>query len=213
MRPSRVKRVSVTERRYLNFPARATMSWTLTGFVLLCLWRLQRDGANACRCAPSHPQQVFCQADVVIKAKVVGVTTSGRFEPVKYNINVTKLFKGPKMNFDAIYTAPSSAACGITLAKGLYLLMAHLGSDGSLHISSCDFFKRWADLSLFQKEGVLRRYQKGCDCKIARCISFPCGVSAPAECWWPDVVMALLSRHFACVKKRDASCAWESGFH
>ncbi|XP_061606132.1 metalloproteinase inhibitor 2-like [Phyllopteryx taeniolatus] len=151
------------------------MSWTLKTLMLplmlLCLWQLQQEGAHACRCPQLHLQQAFCQADVVIKAMVVGVTVGGGFKPIKYDIKLSKLFKGPRKNFDSIYTASSSASCGITLTNGVnYLLMGRLQSDGSLHISSCDFFKRWQDLSIIQKGGVLQCYQKGCDCKpqIAR---------------------------------------------
>lgn len=35
-----------------------------------------------------------------------------------------QMFKGPERNFDAVYTASSSAICGVTLKKGtMYLLM------------------------------------------------------------------------------------------
>ncbi|XP_061556947.1 metalloproteinase inhibitor 2-like [Phycodurus eques] len=142
------------------------MSWTLKSLMLplmlLCMWQLQQEGAHACRCAQLNLQQAFCQVDVVIEAEVVGVTVGGGFIPIKYDIQLNKLFKGPRKNFDSIYTASSSASCGITLNIGVnYLLMGRLQSDGSLHISSCDFFKRWQDLSVIQKECVLQ----GCACK------------------------------------------------
>ncbi|XP_077414190.1 metalloproteinase inhibitor 2-like [Vanacampus margaritifer] len=195
---------------YSCWPQQPMMKVFMLPLVLLCLWLLQ-EGAQACRCAPRHPQQVFCQADVVIKAKVVSMTSAPGevgLKPIKYVIKQTKMFKGPKKNFDAIYTASSSAACGVTLTTGIkYLFMAGLNSDGSLHITSCDFLKPWDDFSASQKK-LLKCYEMGCNCKITRCPSSTCAMSSPTECFWTNILMEKLYQHYACFKKGNGSCSW-----
>ncbi|XP_061604328.1 metalloproteinase inhibitor 2-like [Phyllopteryx taeniolatus] len=191
------------------------MSWMVKSFLLLYLWRLQ-EGAQACTCGPRHPQEVFCQSDVVITAKVVGAKADGSLNPIKYDIQPIKIFKGPQRLFAVIYTASSSAACGITLTNGAeYLLMARLQSDGSLYITSCDFYQPWYDLSAMQKR-LLQLYGMGCDCKITLCASLPCGISSRTECLWTDFLPVKLAngeqaQNFACIKRRDGSCGWYRG--
>ncbi|XP_019735017.1 metalloproteinase inhibitor 2-like [Hippocampus comes] len=191
------------------------MSWQnfVLALVLLCLWGFQ-EVAQACTCLPVHPQQVFCKADVVvIKAKVVGVTPGMHVEGTltKYDIKQRKNFKGTEKLFDAIYTAPGSAACGVTLTKGTeYLLMGRLQSDGSLRISVCDFYQPWKALSAVQKS-LLYRYEKGCDCMIKSCFSFPCCKTTPTECLWTFLPGKMgydeQAQNFACIKKNDV-CFW-----
>ncbi|XP_077415340.1 metalloproteinase inhibitor 2-like [Vanacampus margaritifer] len=198
------------------------MSWTVKSFVLplvlLYLWRLQ-EGTQACSCGTTHPQQAFCQADVVIKAKVVGKKVDDDFfKPIKYDIKQTKMFKGPNKNFDAIYTAPTSSLCGVTLAKGVeYLITGRLKSNSSsLHVNLCNFHEPWEKLSATQKKSLVQRYEMGCDCKITHCTSVPCAISSPAECLWTDYLTEKITngkqaQHFACIKRNDGSCAWYRG--
>ncbi|XP_061702905.1 metalloproteinase inhibitor 2-like [Syngnathoides biaculeatus] len=191
-----------------------TLKVLVLPLVLLCSWK----EAQGCSCAATHPQQAFCQADVVIKAKVVGGKADGDFiKPIKYDIKQTKMFKGPDKDFDAIYTAPTSSLCGVTLAKGIeYLIAGRLESDGSLHVTLCNFLEPWDVLSATQKKSLVQRYQMGCDCKITRCTSVPCGISSPAECLWTDYLTEKMTngkqaRHFACIMRSDGSCAWYRG--
>ncbi|XP_061701098.1 metalloproteinase inhibitor 2-like isoform X1 [Syngnathoides biaculeatus] len=186
------------------------MSWSAKSLalplVLLCLWGLQ-EGTRACKCVSRHPQEAFCQSDVAIKAKVVGKVDT-TLNPIKYRIKQIKMFKGPEKRFCYFYTEPDSAACGVNLSNNTeYLLSGRLASDGSMHVSLCDFYQRWEDLSAMQKRGLVQRYQTGCDCKITRCVSTPCG-RGPTECLWTDFLMAKVFRHLACIKRSDGSCAW-----
>ncbi|XP_077355810.1 metalloproteinase inhibitor 2-like [Festucalex cinctus] len=196
------------------------MGWTVKSFmlplVLLCSWWLE-EGTQACSCVPRHPQQVFCQADVVIRALVVRRKADyDGYKPVKYVIKQTKMFKGPKRDFDAIYTESNSAACGVALETSVtYLLMGRLELDGSLHITLCDFFQPWMSLS-FPRRNLLRRYRLGCSCKITRCTSLPCGISSPAECLWTDFLPVKMAsgeqaQNFACIKRSYGYCAWYRG--
>nr|XP_024644638.1 metalloproteinase inhibitor 2 [Macaca nemestrina] len=92
---------------------------------LLLLATLLRP-ADACSCSPVHPQQAFCNADVVIRAKAVSEkeVDSGNdiygnpIKRIQYEIKQIKMFKGPEKDIEFIYTAPSSAVCGVSLDVG-----------------------------------------------------------------------------------------------
>lgn len=193
--------------------------------VILFLWRVEKL-AEACSCSPAHPQQAFCSSDVVIRARVVSsqVIDAGNdiygnaIKRVQYDVKTIKTFKGPNQNLDMIYTAPTSAVCGVTLETNSqeYLIAGRLETDGTMHITLCDFIEPWDNLSATQKKSLAQRYEMGCDCKITRCTSIPCTISGPAECLWTDWVIEKSvngnqAKHFACIKRSDDSCAWYRG--
>ncbi|KAK6312362.1 hypothetical protein J4Q44_G00180260 [Coregonus suidteri] len=193
------------------------MTWSVSScfitLVVLFLWRVE-DIAEACRCAPVHLQQAFCSADVVIRAKVVGVTVGSN---TKYDIQQIKMFKGPDRVIHAIFTSSSSASCGVTLETNKeYLITGQLNTAGRMHIITCNFIQYWEDLSGTQKKSLTRRYQSGCDCTIIRCSSLPCPVSTPDECLWTDWLLedgqsGPQAKNFACLKRSDGSCTWYRG--
>ncbi|KAM6913765.1 metalloproteinase inhibitor 2-like [Lycodopsis pacificus] len=205
------------------------MTWTanscLVTLAILFLWRVE-EIAEACSCAPAHPQQAFCNSDVVIRAKVVGREEvdvgndiyGNPIKRIKYDIKQIKMFKGPTEDIDAIYTASSSAVCGVSLENNdkEYLITGKLEADETMHITLCDFLEPWEDLSATQKKSLTQRYEMGCDCKITRCTVIPCMISSPAECLWTDWVIEKMvnggqAKHFACIKRSDDSCAWYRG--
>ncbi|XP_051905556.1 metalloproteinase inhibitor 2-like [Hippocampus zosterae] len=184
--------------------------------LLLCLWGLWEEGAQACTCFPQHRQQLFCQKDVVVmRAKVVGVTPGVGATPTKYDIKQRKIFNGAEKIFGAVYTNSHSVACGVTLTKGVeYLLLGRLHFDGSLHIQVCDINQPWEALSAAQKS-LLYRYGEGCDCEIKLCISYPCCITKPTECLWTGFQLGAFGNpdqelNSACIKKGDG-CFWERG--
>nr|XP_057906107.1 metalloproteinase inhibitor 2-like [Doryrhamphus excisus] len=190
-----------------------TVKCLMLPMVLLFVWRLQ-EVAQACSCIREHPQMSFCQADVVIKATVLARKDVGGFDkPRMYTIKQDKMFKGPNRDFDVICTAASSAACGVNLNNGVqYLLSGRLAPDGSLHVGLCNFFAPWDSLSTCEKTNFIYRYRKGCDCKITPCYAVPCRITTPAECLWTDFLTNTgemeQTRHSACLKRSDGSCAW-----
>ncbi|XP_029294134.1 metalloproteinase inhibitor 2b [Cottoperca gobio] len=202
------------------------MIWTANGcfvtLAILFLWRVE-EIAEACSCSPAHPQQAFCNSDVVIRAKVVGEQEvdvgndiyGNPIKRIKYDIKQMKMFKGPANDIDAIYTAPTSAVCGVNLENNgkEYLITGKLETDGTMHITLCDFLEPWDALSDTQKKSLTQRYEMGCDCKITRCTSIPCVLNSPTECLWTDwlieqKVNGRQAKHFACIKRSDDSCAW-----
>ncbi|KAJ8367543.1 hypothetical protein AAFF_G00315160 [Aldrovandia affinis] len=196
---------------------------TLTVFLL---WRVS-EIAEACSCSPVHPQQAFCNADVVIRAKVVAVqeVVSGNdiygnpIKRIQYDIKQIKMFKGPAHDIEAIFTAPSSAVCGVTLeanGKKEYLIAGRPEADGKMHVTLCDLIMPWDTMSSTQKRGLSQRYDMGCDCKITRCPVLPCSISAPEECLWTDWVtekkiFGRQANHYSCIKRADGSCSWYRG--
>jgi hypothetical protein len=52
--------------------------------------------------------------------------------------------------------------------------------------------------------------------QIVRCETLPCALHADNECLWTDWVLENYisgpqAQHFACIKRRDGSCAWYRG--
>ncbi|GCB65281.1 metalloproteinase inhibitor 2a [Scyliorhinus torazame] len=200
-------------------------SLVATLFLLLAL-RVEQF-AEACSCAPAHPQQAFCYSDVVIKAKVISSkeVNSGNdlygypSQNVAYEIKQIKTFKGPDHAIGHIFTAVSSSLCGITLetsGKTDYLITGKLDSDGTMRITLCNFIMGWDVLTPTQKKSLNRRYQMGCDCKIVTCSSIPCDIVDRSECLWTDrvteqTIYGRQYKHYACIKRGDDTCAWYRG--
>ncbi|XP_075889681.1 metalloproteinase inhibitor 2a [Nelusetta ayraudi] len=195
--------------------------------LLLLLWRAD-ELAEACSCAPVHPQQAFCNADVVIRAKVVGEREvdagndiyGNPIKRIQYEVKQIKMFKGPNQDIEAVFTAPVSAVCGVTLdasGKKEYLISGKAEAGGAaMQVTLCDYIMPWDFLSSTQKKGLSQRYQMGCECKIMRCPSLPCEISSPDECLWTDLmidkqVYGLQANHYACIKRADDSCSWYRG--
>uniref|UniRef100_A0A8K9VEI4 Metalloproteinase inhibitor 2 n=1 Tax=Oncorhynchus mykiss TaxID=8022 RepID=A0A8K9VEI4_ONCMY len=191
------------------------MTWSVSScfitLVVLFLWRVD-DITEACTCMSAHPQRAFCNADVVIRAKVVGVkAVSGN---TNYDVKQIEMFKGPNQDIHVISTGgPCRAFLEINKE---YLFTGKLETDGTMHVTLCDFIESWEAMSATQKKSLTQRYESGCKCKIIRCTSIPCTISAPEECLWTDWVMEKShsgpqAQHFACINRSDGSCAWYRG--
>ncbi|XP_041719698.1 metalloproteinase inhibitor 2 isoform X2 [Coregonus clupeaformis] len=191
------------------------MTWSVSScfisLVVLFLWQVD-EISEACTCMTVlHPQQGFCNADVVIRAKVVGLNVGSN---TKYDIKQIKMFKGPDRVIHAVFTASSPAACGVTLQINKEYLFTGKLVTGRMYVSQCGYNMPWEDLSATQKKSLTHRYQSGCDCKIIRCTSLPCPISAPDECLWTDWLSNYgqsgpQAQNLACIKRRDGSCAWK----
>ncbi|XP_036123923.1 metalloproteinase inhibitor 2 isoform X2 [Molossus molossus] len=165
--------------------------------------------------------------NLMIRAKVVSHKEVGSgndiygnpIKRVEYEIKQIKMFKGPEKDIEFIYTAPSSAICGVSLdvgGKKEYLIAGKAEGNGKMHVTLCDFIVPWDTLSTTQKKSLNHRYQMGCECKITRCPMIPCYISSVDECLWMDwVTEKSINGHqakfFACIKRNDGSCAWYRG--
>ncbi|XP_064351511.1 metalloproteinase inhibitor 2 isoform X3 [Camelus dromedarius] len=184
------------------------------------------------RSSPDGEREVAFRAEEtclsrVIRAKAVSEkeVDSGNdiygnpIKRVQYEVKQIKMFKGPDKDIEFIYTAPSSAVCGVSLdvgGKKEYLIAGKAEGNGKMHITLCDFIVPWDTLSTTQKKSLNHRYQMGCECKITRCPMIPCYISAPDECLWMDWVTEKninghQAKFFSCIKRSDGSCAWYRG--
>ncbi|KAG5835833.1 metalloproteinase inhibitor 2-like [Anguilla rostrata] len=194
-------------------------------FLVLTLGLEER--AEGCSCSPAHPQQQFCNSEIVIRAKISGekiVSPSNNSSPylkmIQYEIKLIKMFKGFEKVKDIQYVYTSVySSCGVQLDssnKVQYLLSGSMWNDGKVSIGLCDFIEPWDNLSLSQKKNLNYRYQMGCDCKITTCYTVPCTTTTENECLWTDWLLdnslsGDQARKFACIKRSDGSCSWYRG--
>ncbi|XP_072277096.1 metalloproteinase inhibitor 4 [Pyxicephalus adspersus] len=177
-----------------------------------------KELTQACSCFPTHPQQHFCNADVVLRGKVVSidfVNANNDYRQVRYGIKVIKIFKGKIKHIDSVYTSAESSLCGIQLDvdnKMEYLLTGFL-MDNKVTISLCGLSIPWNYVSEFQKKSLSFTYQMGCMCKITYCFVESCDNNAPNECLWKDWVNEHTlggqeAQNYACIQRRDGTCIW-----
>lgn len=190
--------------------------------VLLGTWSLGYWGAEACTCSPTHPQEAFCNSDIVIRARVVGkkLVKEGPYGTLIYTIKQMKMYRGfTKMpHVQYIHTEASESLCGVKLEvnKYQYLLTGRI-FDGKVYIGLCNFVERWDQLTISQRKGLNYRYHLGCNCKIKTCYYPPCFVSSKNECVWTDMAASFgypghQSKHYACIRQKGGSCSWYRGW-
>ncbi|KAJ3612625.1 hypothetical protein NHX12_020892 [Muraenolepis orangiensis] len=127
---------------------------------------------EGCTCAPSHPQDAYCNSEMVIRAKVVGkkLVKDGPFGTMRYTVKQMKMYKGFEkiQHVQYIYTVASESLCGVKfdINKYQYLITGRV-FEGKFYTGLCNFIERWEQLSLSQKKGFNHRYQLGCGCRVS----------------------------------------------
>ncbi|CAL8403006.1 metalloproteinase inhibitor 4 [Gadus morhua] len=194
--------------------------------ILLGLGRVRV--VDACSCNPAHPQQLFCGAEIVIRAKISGekiVSPSNSSSPymkmIQYEIKMIKMFKGfdKAKDIQYVYTPVFSSLCGVKLDsnnKAGYLISGSMWNDGRISIGQCDLVEPWDNLSMSQKKNLNYRYQMGCECRINTCYTVPCASTGENECLWTDWLLdnslnGEQARQYACIRRTDATCSWYRG--
>uniref|UniRef100_A0AAX7TFB5 Metalloproteinase inhibitor 3 n=1 Tax=Astatotilapia calliptera TaxID=8154 RepID=A0AAX7TFB5_ASTCA len=176
---------------------------------------------EGCSCALTHPQDAFCNSDIVIRAKVVGkkLLRDGPFGTMRYTVKQMKMYKGFEkvQHVQHIYTDASESLCGVKfdINKYQYLITGRV-YDGKVYTGLCNLNERWERLSLSQKKGINHRYQLGCNCRIKPCHYLPCFVTSKNECLWTDMLShfgypGYQSRHYACIQQKEGYCSWYRG--
>ncbi|XP_060108359.1 metalloproteinase inhibitor 1 [Heteronotia binoei] len=190
------------------------------------LLTLLGDPTTACSCAPRHPQTAYCNADIVIRGKFMGVSKQpmniSLGEPiwlVSYEFKAIKMYKGPEEMQDVYFlnTPSMESVCGYdhkAHEKGDYVV-AGMMEDDKMMITTCSFIQPWASLSPAQRRGLSLTYSKGCNCTILPCIS-TCTMTSDSQCLWTDGTMAKTwdgnqAKRFACLPRSDSSgfCTWQ----
>ncbi|XP_044157442.1 metalloproteinase inhibitor 2-like [Bufo gargarizans] len=178
-----------------------------------------KELTEACSCIISHPQEKFCNSDVVVRAKVISekrISSPGHMDDTKqYQIKVMKVFKGDTMtiyHLQYVSTPSESAACGTTLQNQKEYLLGGNMYNGTVRIYLCGLHYPWESLSTFQIKSLSQPdegYQQGCQCKIKFCGMETCDSKAPNECVWSDrQETETLEKEHACLKQKDGSCSW-----
>ncbi|XP_032827275.1 metalloproteinase inhibitor 4-like [Petromyzon marinus] len=160
--------------------------WGLLVFIMANA--LGPRAVQGCSCAPSHPQQAFCAAHLVTRARVVGEAVVAGPEgsaSTQYEISLLQVFKGPGVPGDAthLYTNREGYLCGAKLKTDTEYLLAARRVEDRLRISLCDLAKPWASVSAAQAENLAGEYGRGCGvCSIKLCYASECDRSVPGEC-------------------------------
>ncbi|XP_069795961.1 metalloproteinase inhibitor 2-like [Narcine bancroftii] len=186
--------------------------------VLLVLTLKLQELVDGCTCLPVHPQVTFCNSDIVIRALVTHkrLVSTNNVEPdmIQYEVKQEKMYKGFEM-VKYVYTASSSAACGIELETNIkYLITGHFGIEGIIHIGICNWIVPWDDLTSLQKWHLKwNKYETGCSCQIISCHSLPCSALSKSQCVWTDLAIEKTpagsqANNYACTKQDNGSCHW-----
>ncbi|XP_051873327.1 metalloproteinase inhibitor 3-like [Pristis pectinata] len=200
------------------------MNTLMTGLlfsVLLILTLRLQELVDGCTCLPVHPQVTFCNSDIVIRALVTRkrLISSNKVEPgtIQYAVKQEKMYKGFEMKkmVEYVYTASSSAACGVELETNIqYLITGQFGIHGIIHIGICNWIVPWDELTSLQKWNLKwNKYETGCSCQIVSCHGLPCSTPTKAQCVWTDLVFEKTpagsqAKNSACTKHDDGSCHW-----
>ncbi|KQK76511.1 metalloproteinase inhibitor 3 [Amazona aestiva] len=149
-------------------------AWLSFLVVFLCSWSLRDLVVEACTCVPIHPQDAFCNSDIVIRAKVVGkkLMKDGPFGTMRYTVKQMKMYRGFQImpHVQYIYTEASESLCGVKLEvnKYQYLITGRV-YEGKVYTGLCNWYEKWDRLTLSQRKGLNHRYHLGCGCKV--CVS------------------------------------------
>ncbi|XP_072420828.1 metalloproteinase inhibitor 2-like [Chiloscyllium punctatum] len=187
-----------------------------------------RWGAEACSCGPTHPQQAYCQADVVIKGKIVSskIITLGNSSDtnpqqwIQYEVEQDKMYKGSEKieRVREVYTPRGDFVCGMVLGPDqmdeAYVLSGTMGSDGKIFINICGLNKAWRELTPAQQLSLDGSYEAGCQCTVVPCLWLPCK-AANDQCLWTDGVLngnwlGAQTQRFTCRMKASGLCQWVS---
>ncbi|XP_022098796.1 metalloproteinase inhibitor 2-like [Acanthaster planci] len=131
--------------------------------------------ASECR---KHPQQYVCDADFVIKGKILSRTSAQdwlnpKICVARYNVNITAIFKG--IQFVATenqYIHGIRESCNEKggLDIGDKYIITGYQSDNKLKSGDCQWIVKWSSLTKLQQQALIHdAYTDNCDyCQISR---------------------------------------------
>ncbi|XP_064632874.1 metalloproteinase inhibitor 3-like [Lineus longissimus] len=187
--------------------------------------------AESCSCQQSHPQDQYCKADFVIKARVKGneklytkylgknyetgeKISYRRPYQQRYTVKIMKIYKGEdvlkNVSKQHLITALNGAMCGVSLQQGTkYVIMGSI-EKGKMHTDLCQFNQRWSSLNGRERKS-LNSYGKQCkQCEIQVCYRTDCKADNTSNiCSWDQ-------QHYArdcylssvCTKHDKDTCRW-----
>ncbi|XP_013882978.1 metalloproteinase inhibitor 2 [Austrofundulus limnaeus] len=128
---------------------------------ILFLLRVEAGAEGVCQCPLTMPPlQALCESEAVIKLYVTGKEEVDNGAMIKYNVHAFEVYKGPDGRIDAVYS-PLECTADLQTNLALYIITGSLEADGTVHITSCNFIKRWDELSDTELN-LLEKYQNSC---------------------------------------------------
>ncbi|CAH1783550.1 unnamed protein product [Owenia fusiformis] len=208
------------------------MLWVFLGLNALI------DTVLSCSCMPAHPQEHFCNADFVIKAKfkgkkllysknineVEGHNITHRFPTeIMYHTRISKVYKETEayngVSHTSLYTAAEGAACGVTDLKEQtkYLISGNV-VGGKARTGTCEWVQEWNKVHVRYRKGVQFIMEKHCDCKVVPCfdketcdkLNKEYKKGKENQCAWPflDDPTNCYSTYAMCQKRKEGGCQW-----
>lgn len=203
---------------------------------LVLLWAVVTE-VWSCTCFPTHVQDQFCRAQIVLVATVKGseeiyqnsiIKAPNTRDPEnpyemmpverKYKVRIHRFFKGEELlggkgkRVKYIHTSASGAACGLHLNKGkTYILSARIQRQGEIWSSMCDWVQTFKTLNRHQLKGIKFHYRRNCKCSISWCQGSYCRGPGPRECEWVPQFYGsdCLQEHGFCMINSRGTCQWK----
>ncbi|CAG9115359.1 hypothetical protein JYU34_016479 [Plutella xylostella] len=129
-------------------------------------WR----AADACSCAPAHPQTQFCNSDFVIVGRVQKMFKGNEYYNA-YKLKIRNVFKSsPKaavaLKSSRILTPSQDSFCGVTLRPRETYVITGTVHQLQAHVNLCGLVSKWRDVTPRQRKGFRMLYKQGCTCKV-----------------------------------------------
>ncbi|XP_048738748.1 metalloproteinase inhibitor 2-like isoform X2 [Ostrea edulis] len=203
--------------------------------VLFVLWTVITE-VGTCTCFPTHLQNHFCRAQIILVATVKdseeifqnsiikAPNTRNPEDPyarmpveIKYKVRIHRFFKGRELlghnakRVKYIHTSASGAACGLQLNKGkTYILSARIQRQREIWSSMCDWVQNYKTLNRHQLKGVKFYYKRNCKCLVSWCQGSYCQGPGPRECEWiPQMYTDCFQEHGFCMINSMGICHWK----
>ncbi|XP_050979008.1 metalloproteinase inhibitor 1-like [Labeo rohita] len=105
---------------------------------------LNEQVVKGCRCFQRRPQQLYCDSDTVIQAKITGQVKETKLK--SYSFEIIKTFKYVDTN-PVQFIVSSPGTCGINLQNEEYLLGGNV-TNGVMSVNMCSsLVKHWDSIS------------------------------------------------------------------
>ncbi|XP_034316987.1 metalloproteinase inhibitor 3-like [Magallana gigas] len=189
--------------------------------VIICLMVSVFTFSEACSCIGGHPQRQFCDADFVIRARILGRTLTGgpTLQGVYYTVMIRQYYKRePRTGrrIQRIYTALHGTSCGVSFRIGReYIIAGFIQNNRRWSAQLCSWNVETTSLTPFQRKALRNGfYRNNCFCEIFDCTwltdldTFRCPSSTRNRC--------VVRRNSHCFRKNNAcinngrGCRWQT---
>lgn len=173
--------------------------------------------SEACSCFPQHPQVQFCNADFVIKAKVLKRRETGpsQSDDVIYTVKIIQNYKRDRYyrgrRVQQIFTASNSALCGSFFETGREYIITGSIRENRWRTNLCSWNLPTTSLTQYQKNALNSGvYKNSCSCNVEVCFGGQCPEPSRDKCVVNQGAdLSCFFRENSCERNRK-SCAWRS---